>query len=134
MRNIDPSLIVLLDQVRNTYESIPEHFRKEDSTPVLVRVVAQLVPGLKVVDGKHLPGGQPHAWLVPKEHPTYLVDLQPIEIYPGPVIVRIAKTSIHDNVYVPSPHLTKERDADYEIAVNEIIGATEGARRFLSMP
>ncbi|QQR60793.1 hypothetical protein IPH19_05320 [Candidatus Uhrbacteria bacterium] len=134
MRNIDPSLVTLLDQVRKAYESIPERFRKETTVAVLIRVIAYLVPGVVAVDGFHRPGGDPHAWLNVNGHPAYIIDLLPPEIHPGPVIVHVGKRNIYANMYVPSPHLTQECDADSEIAVNEIIGATEGARRFLSMP
>jgi hypothetical protein len=129
MRNIDPSLVTLLETVRKTYESIPERFRLEgNSTGVLTRVVARLVPGLVAVDGHH--HTRKHSWLLIKNHPPYIIDLVPMEIYPGPVIItEIIWPGYTCNLVMsdgPSPELLQQ--------VDHIIDATEGAKRFLGMP
>lgn len=133
MRNIDPSLIALLDQVRKTYESIPERFKNENVS-ILTQVVAGLVSGVCVKRG-WVYGEAEHIWLEPLTNKglgvDYVIDICPINIHPGPIIVRLTKemgTSWYkkDHDFVPNGN-DNERIA-------EIVDATEGARRFLSMP
>jgi len=133
VRNIDPSLIVLLDQVRKTYESIPERFRKEAPIHVLTRVVAHMVPGLQAVDGDLSPSDR-YSWLILKANAPYIIDLDPVRCFPGPIIVHTDHpVSVHGWYLISEPE-TEKSDSAHAQAVAEIVDATEGAKRFLSMP
>ena len=142
MRNIDPSLIALLNEVRKAYESIPERFKNEDAS-ILTRVVARLVSGLVVQDGQ-LYGETKHSWLAFKAHiitvdqflaegpagVDYVIDLCPRHIHPGPVIVELDE-SFYLEWYKEDKLKMNKKD---EERIAEIVDATETARRFLGMP
>lgn len=136
MRNIDPSLIVLLNEVRKTYESIPERFKNEDVS-ILTLVVEGLVNDVYAQHG-YLYGTIRHSWLEPDpEKYDVIIDLCPKHIYPGPVIVKDVESDdglawyryecdeIHEDLR-PSKEVIER--------AKEIVAATEAARRFLSMP
>ena len=137
MHQINPTVIALLDQVRKNYEAIPEGYRKEMPTRILVRVVACLIPGVKAVDGS-APGSDLHTWLLINSCGKYIIDVLPTHIFPGPVLIvdrdRRPYTPAFEDGYVLNEELTKVNDAGCEFNVNEIAGATEAARRFLSTP
>lgn len=137
MRNIDPSLIALLDEVRKTYESIPERYRKEMPTRILVRVLAGLIPGVTAVDGS-APGSDLHTWLGIDGEDRFIIDVLPTHIFPGPVALDVrpgrSTDSPYKDSYAINMRLTKDNDKGYKVTVDEIVDATEGARRFLSMP
>jgi hypothetical protein len=138
MYNFDPSHIAVLEQVRKTFESIPERFRKEMPASILVRVIAQLVPGVKAVDGSG-PDSDLHTWLRVGDYGGIIIDVLPTLIFPGPVLLasplkRPPYTNPFDGNYAINTELTKNNDAEHEATVAKIVDATEGTKRFLGMP
>lgn len=131
MRNIDPSLIALLNEVRKTYEAIPTH-HKVFGEHVLARVVACLVPGLTVAEGQVTNMGD-HTWLAIKSNKDYIIELFPRFVYPGPILVDVDGFS-NLGTYKYSPDRTEEISKNVGEKVAEIVDATVGARRFLGMP
>ncbi len=132
MHNIDPTLIALLDDVRKAFGSIPERFH-EESIHILVRVVARLVPNCERVDGCRL-DREAHSWLQIKMRHTYIIDLVPRDVYPGPILVYVGANTNYSGWYEYGFNRTVENDGRYNLMVDEILEATEAARRFLSVP
>lgn len=138
-QNIKPEHLRLLEEVQKIYRSIPERFRgdKKDD-PIIIRVIARLLPAVTAVDGI-LVADATHTWLAVTSIPRhaavadYIIDPLPKYLYPGPVLLRMEMWR-NAGWFNASDEMTEQNNRDFASQVDEIAEATEGARRFLSMP
>ncbi len=123
----------LLDEIRRTHHSIPKLIRRGSaSLKALVYSVARLSNGVQAVDGE-VHKDMRHHWLTIDGDPDFIIDLIPVYYSPGPLIVDVRPLNGF-GWYKSSGQTSREQDRSFHARVDEIVEATEAAKRFLGTP